>query len=132
MKILTVDDEFVSRMKAQKILSQYGECDAAAGGKEALEAFVGAHGERTPYDLIFMDIQMEDLDGIATLKKIRTHEEAVGIPFDERVKVVMLTSASSLQSVMDSYAQECDAYVVKPFDDSKIVKAIQETGLSVG
>lgn len=132
MKILTVDDEFVSRMKAQKILSQYGDCDAASGGKEAIEAFVFAHQDEAPYDLIFMDIQMDDMDGIATLKKIRTHEEVIGISFSDRARVVMLTSADNLQSVMDSYAQECDAYVVKPFDDARIVKAIEETGLSVG
>ncbi|GAG24733.1 unnamed protein product, partial [marine sediment metagenome] len=39
MKVLIVDDEFVSRKKAQTILSQYGECDIAINGTEALEAF---------------------------------------------------------------------------------------------
>jgi len=34
-----VDDEFVSRKKAQKIMAQYGECDIATNGAEAFEAF---------------------------------------------------------------------------------------------
>ncbi len=39
MRILIVDDELVSRKKTQKIMSQYGECDIAINGTEALEAF---------------------------------------------------------------------------------------------
>ena len=41
MKLLIVDDEFVSRRLLQKMLNNYGECDIAANGPEALEAFKG-------------------------------------------------------------------------------------------
>lgn len=132
MKILTVDDEFVSRKKAQKILSSYGECDAAAGGLEALEAFIAAHNDNQPYHLIFMDILMDDMDGIAALKKIRMHEDSLKVPYPDRVKVIMLTSTGNMQSVMASYAEECNAYVVKPFNNEKIAKAIEEAGLGMG
>lgn len=131
MKILTVDDEFVSRKKAQKILSQYGECDAAAGGMESLDAFVAAHEENVPYDVIFMDIHMGDMDGIDVLRKIRTKESSLNIPYPDRVKVIMLTSSGNLQSVMDSYAEECNAYVVKPFNEEKILKGFEEAGYEV-
>ena len=131
MKILTVDDEFVSRKKAQKILSQFGECDAAAGGLEGLEAFVAGHNEKSPYDAIFMDIHMDDMGGIEALKQIRTKESSLNIPYEDRVKVIMLTSSDKLQSVMDSYAEECDAYVVKPFNEEKILKAFEEAGFQV-
>jgi PleD family two-component response regulator len=63
MKFLIVDDEFVSRKKSQKILSQYGECDVALNGLEALNAYVRAHNENDPYNLIFLDIDMPDLNG---------------------------------------------------------------------
>lgn len=131
MKILTVDDEFVSRKKAQKILSQYGECDAAAGGMEGFDAFVAAHDDNSPYEVIFMDIHMDDLGGIDVLKKIRSKEASLAIPYTERVKVIMLTSADSLQSVMVSFEEECDAYVVKPFDEEKILKGFEEVGYIV-
>lgn len=128
MKILTVDDEFVSRKKAQKILSEFGECDAAAGGTEGLDAFVAAHGENAPYDIICMDINMGDMHGIDVLKEIRAKESSLKIPYSDRVKVIMLTSSGSMQSVMDSYAEECNAYVVKPFNKEKILKAFEEAG----
>lgn len=77
MKILIVDDEFVSRKKAQKIMSQYGECDTTINGTKALEAFKLAHEERDPYDLITMDIMMPDMDGIETPKRIRVWKNLV-------------------------------------------------------
>ncbi|GAF79962.1 unnamed protein product [marine sediment metagenome] len=63
MRGLIVDDEFVSRKKAQRIMSQYGECDIATNGTETLEAFRLAHDEGRPYDLITMDILIPDMDG---------------------------------------------------------------------
>lgn len=131
MKILTVDDELVSRSKAQKILSQYGECDSAAGGIEGFNAFEAAHTVNSPYDVIFMDIGMDDMDGIEVLKNIREHESRLQIDYADRVKVIMLTSANNLESVMESYAQECNAYIVKPFNEQKILKAFEEAGFEV-
>lgn len=75
MRILIVDDE-LSRKKAQRILSQHGQCDIAINGTEALDAFRLAHEEGKPYDLITMDILMPDIDGIEALKGIREWEES--------------------------------------------------------
>ena len=129
MKILIVDDEFVSRKKAQKILSQYGECDIAIDGTEALEAFHLAHKEAKPYDLITMDILMPDMDGIEALKRIRKWEESRNIQLGKGVKVVMLTASKTSDSVLSSFNEGCEAYVVKPFNKEHLTKAMSELGL---
>lgn len=129
MKILIVDDEIVSRIKVQTILSEIGECDAAANGNEALEAFHLAHEEGKPYDLITMDILMPDIDGIEALKKIREWEESHNIRLGQGVKVVMLTASKTSDSVFSSFNQGCEAYVVKPFDKEALTKALGELGL---
>ena len=123
-RILVVDDEFVSRRKAQKILSQYGECYTAANGTEALEAFKLAHEEGKPYNLITMDIQMPDIDGIETLERIRKWEESHNIEFVGRAKVLMLTATKAKDGLFKSFRKGCEAYIVKPFDKEKLTKAL--------
>jgi two-component system chemotaxis response regulator CheY len=129
VRILVVDDKFVSRKTAQKILSQYGECDIAINGTEALEAFRLAHEEDKPYDLITMDIFMPEMDGIEALKRIRKWEESRHILPGKGVKVVMLTATKASDSVLSSFNEGCEAYVVKPFDKENLTKAMSEFGL---
>jgi len=129
LKILIVDDEFVSRKKAGKILSQYGECDIAISGTEALKAFHLAHEWGKPYDFITMDIIMPDINGIETLRQIRKWEESHNIRIGQGVKVAMLTASKTSDSVLSSFNQGCEAYIVKPFKKEYLVKAMDELGL---
>ncbi len=130
MKILVVDDQFVSRQKAQKILSQYGDCDAASSGAEAIEAFKVSHDAGLPYDLIVMDILMPEVDGIETVRQIRDWEESIGIPFGRGVKILMVTATGS-SNVFDSFEAGCQGYIVKPFTKEKLVKAINTAGFDL-
>jgi len=129
MRILIVEDEFVSRKKAQKIMAQYGECDVAANGTEALEAFRLAHDEDKAYDLITMDILMPDMDGIEALKRIREWEKSQNIQLGTGVKVVMVTASKASDSVLSAFNEGCESYLVKPFDKEKLAGAMGELGL---
>lgn len=129
MKILIVDDEFVSRKKAQKIMAQYAECNIATNGAEALEAFRLAHDEDKAYDLITMDILMPDMDGIEALKRIREWEESLNIQLGKGVKVVMLAASKASDSVLSAFNEGCESYLVKPFDKEDLTRAMSELGL---
>jgi hypothetical protein len=50
-----------------------------SNGREAVDAFRGAHDGGRNYDLICMDIMMPEMDGQAALKQIRALEEAAGV-----------------------------------------------------
>jgi two-component system, chemotaxis family, chemotaxis protein CheY len=63
MRCLIVEDDFVGRKLMQKYLSDYGECDVAVDGEEAVEAFRQAVENETPYDLICLDIMMPNMNG---------------------------------------------------------------------
>ena len=71
MRVLIVEDDFVSRKILHNILLDYGECDIAADGKEAVEAFKLALDDNTPYDLICMDIMMPRMNGQEALLQIQ-------------------------------------------------------------
>jgi two-component system chemotaxis response regulator CheY len=131
VKILIVDDEFVSRNKAQKILSQYGECDIAISGNEALEAFQFAHEDGKPYDLITMDIIMPDMDGVEALHWIREYEESANIEPGEAAKVLMLTASKAPDSIWSSFQKGCEAYVTKPFNRQDLVKQLNRLEFSL-
>lgn len=116
MRTLIVEDDFTSRLLLQTFLSQYGECHIAVNGAEALEAFKAAQESLQPYDLVCMDIMMPELDGHDALAAIRDIESASGVPWSDRVKVIMTTALTDIRSVMQSFKGLCDEYLCKPID----------------
>ncbi|MEH0021806.1 MAG: response regulator [Desulfobacter sp.] len=94
MKFLIVDAGFDTRQASQKLLSSYGECDVALNGLEALNAFARAHSNKDPYHIIFLDIEMEGLDGFQVLEKIRQWERSKSIEPGDGVKIILITSGT--------------------------------------
>lgn len=126
MRILIVDDDLVGRALLKKIVSAYGDCDIAVNGREAVEAFRLAWEENEPYNLIFLDIMMPEMDGRQALKAIRKHEDERGIYGKKRVKVIMTTAKEDPASVVGSFKEGCEGYAVKPIDKGKIEKVLKE------
>jgi len=84
-KILVVDDDASNLRLAVTLLEQAGhEMLSAEGGAEGIEAAL-AHAP----DLVLMDVQLPDMDGIAALKRLRTE------PRTAALKVVALTALAS-------------------------------------
>jgi len=126
MKFLIVDDEFVSRKKAHKILSQYGECDVAINGLEALNAYVKAQNENDPYNLIFLDINMPDLNGPQVVTKIRQWEKTKGVASSDAVKIIMISADGSKETIKAALKEGCEAFLVKPVTREKLALAFRQ------
>lgn len=129
MKYLVIDDELVSRGKAQLLLSKHGHCDAAASGVEGYEMFIKAHESGAPYDAITLDIQMPDMDGMEVLKKIRKWEEGKKLIMNDGVKIIMLTAKKTSKHVLSSFRHGCEAFIIKPFDEEKLCEALKSLSL---
>ena len=130
MRVLVVEDDFISRKLLTTLLGHYGDCDIAVDGNEAVDAFKIALNEDTPYDLICMDIMMPNLDGQAALKEIRALEKESDIPATKEVKVIMTTALDDPKNVMESlYKGGASAYLVKPIDKKKLVDEVRKLGL---
>jgi two-component system chemotaxis response regulator CheY len=129
MRFLIVDDDLLGRIILRKLLGQRGDCDMAVNGREAVEAFHMALEEGNPYDLICMDILMPDMDGVEALKAIREHEEKLGVFGQQRVKVIMITGKDDSKTILTSFREGCEGYVVKPVEKENLEKQIKELGL---
>ncbi|MCP4715040.1 MAG: response regulator, partial [Deltaproteobacteria bacterium] len=105
----------------QKMLAAYGQCDNAANGEEAVEAFQLAWDEDNAYDLICLDIMMPGVNGHEALEKIRALEQQRGIAAKDEVKVIMTTSLDDPKSVVSSYKEGATAYLVKPVTKEKLL-----------
>jgi len=129
MKVLIVEDDFISRRLLQRYLSPCGECDIAVNGAEALMAFQLARQKGVPYDLICLDIMMPELDGYQTLKAIRRQEADHGVGGLRGVKVIMTTMQDDPDSILEAFTQQCEAYLVKPIDRERLFDHLVKLGL---
>ena len=130
MRVLIVEDDFISRKLLQRLLGHYGECDIAVNGEEAVEAFKMSLDDNSAYDLICMDIMMPGMDGQQALKEIRILEKDKGIPESESVKVMMTTALDDPKNVVESlYKGGAASYVVKPIDKAKLLEEVRKFGL---
>ncbi|MCM1494617.1 MAG: response regulator [Bacteroides sp.] len=116
MKILIVEDDFVSRKFMTKFLSKYGACQTAEDGEQAVKMYKDAVEQQRPYDLICLDIVMPRMDGYKTLELIRSYEEEKGIAAQEGVKVIMTTGMEVGTNITKAFELGCVAYTSKPID----------------
>lgn len=64
MKILLAEDDFATRKFMSKFLEQYGDCDIAVDGMEAVDAFLMALESDEGYDLVCLDVMMPVMDSV--------------------------------------------------------------------
>ncbi len=119
MRILLAEDNEVNRQVALRMLKAFGyQADVAANGIEAIAAL-----HRQPYDLVLMDIQMPEMDGLeATRRIVRDFEP------DARPQVVAM-SANAMREDLDVAVQAgVDDYVVKPISVVALRRALERSG----
>ena len=131
MRILVVDDDFVSRTKVAAMLKNYGPCDVASDGSEALKLFEAAHMALSPYGLITMDIEMPGMSGQDAVNKIRETEAALNVENACAAKIIMVTGKTALKEVSSSYYQGCNGYLTKPMTPSLMTAALEEVGIKL-
>lgn len=124
MKILIVEDDFITRKILNNLLKKYGEVDIVVDGVEALEAFNIAFEENSRYDVIFLDVQMPKMNGQEVLKKIREFENKKNIHGKDGVKIIMTTILKDSENIIKAFREQCEGYIVKPVDKEKIEKAL--------
>ena len=129
MRMIVVEDDFVSRRLLCAFLQPCGSCDVAVDGVEAVKAFEMAFDEGNPYDLACLDIMMPNMNGHEALKKLREIEREKGIEAGFGAKIIMTTALGDSKNVMLAFKAECDSYIVKPVDKAKLIEELKKLEL---
>jgi diguanylate cyclase (GGDEF)-like protein len=121
MKILIADDEAVSLRMIQKTLERAGyEVTAVSDGRKAAEELSRPDGPR----LALLDWVMPQLDGPAVCRTVRRKRS------QRHVYLVLLTSKSSKEDIVEGLESGADDYLIKPFDPGEL-KARLHTGMRI-
>lgn len=113
-RLLVVDDNATNRLILQKHASSWGmSVVTAASGKEALQ-----HIERERFDLMILDMQMPEMDGLTLAQEIRKHPAAAQTP------LIMLTSLGRKPEGVESVS--FSAFLSKPMKTSQLYNAVCE------
>ncbi|WP_165837221.1 PAS domain-containing sensor histidine kinase [Phenylobacterium hankyongense] len=117
LSVLAVDDHAINRKIVQMSLEAAGaKVYLARDGEEAVRLF-----REGRFDLVFMDMQMPGLDGVAATREIRRIETERRAP---RTQVVMLTANASDQHVAQALAAGADAHLAKPLKPDALLSII--------
>lgn len=131
LKILIVEDEFISRILLKEILEPFGNCHLAIDGREALEKLEDSYtSPEKRFDLVCLDIMMPEISGHEVLKELRKLEGRLGIKKEQVTKVVMVTALDDAQNVMEAVSVgRCQAYLTKPVSRSRIEEQLEKLEL---
>ena len=112
-KILIVDDEEGIRESLKLILSDHYELLLTDSGEQALECLKNDKN----IDTVLLDIKMPRVNGLEVLPKIKELHP------DKRV--IIVTGYKSVETASEAAKLGVDGYIVKPFKDQDILKAIR-------
>ena len=126
MRTLVVDDEFVALTKLTTILSEYGKCDAATNGAQAFELFNKSISHFQQYDLITIDIEIPEINGLELLKKICSVEKDLKARPSRKM---IITVGGTPDNIYCAAQNKCDAFLVKPITKEKIKRKLIDFGL---
>ncbi|MFO7838187.1 MAG: sigma-54 dependent transcriptional regulator [Desulfosalsimonadaceae bacterium] len=108
LRIMVVDDEMIVRESFYHWFKKYGhEVETAADGQEALDKL-----EKTPFDLLFVDIKMPGMDGLELLDRVKA--------LYPDTFVVIITAYGSIDSAVKAMKSGASEYLLKPFKPAHI------------
>jgi signal transduction histidine kinase/CheY-like chemotaxis protein len=118
LRIMLVDDHPTNRLLGQKVLERLGyRPHIAASGHEALEQL-----DANDYDVVFMDVQMPELDGLDTTREIRRRWPG------RNVRVVAMTANAMVGDREACLAAGMNDYLCKPVELKALVEVLRRSG----
>ncbi|MDI6763981.1 MAG: sigma-54 dependent transcriptional regulator [Thermodesulfobacteriota bacterium] len=109
--ILVVDDEPGARQSLEVILEDDYRVLSAESGPEAMKVL-----QREPVDLILLDVNMPDMDGLEVLRRIREQDEALD--------VIMVSALNLARKAVDAIRLGAYDYITKPYEPDDILSTV--------
>ena len=123
------NDKYTAKCPA--CYEKHFKVDIAVNGNKAITAIKKAIETNKPYELIFLDIIMPELDGITTLKKIRQLETQHGENAYAKSKIIMTSAIVDKDIILKTARAGCTSYMIKPIDRTRLYDEIRKHGFDV-
>jgi PAS domain S-box-containing protein len=118
MRILVADDNAVNQLVASRMLNRFGyRADIVGNGQEALEAV-----HRQSYDLVLMDVQMPEMDGLEATQRI-----CAEFPRGQRPEIVAMTANARPEDVQECLAAGMDGVLTKPVSVEELRQLLENS-----
>ncbi len=122
LRILLAEDNLVNQQLERKLLERRGHhVTIAATGRQALECL-----DREIFDLILMDLQMPDMDGLEATEAIRLRERETGI----HTPIIALTARTMQEDRDRCLAAGMDAFITKPIQAVEFLKVVERVAVA--
>jgi CheY-like chemotaxis protein/HPt (histidine-containing phosphotransfer) domain-containing protein len=116
LRILVAEDNVVNQRVALLMLGRLGyRADVVANGAEALQTL-----GRTPYDVVLMDVQMPQMDGLEATRRLRAE-----LPDQRQPWVVAMTASALAEDRERCLAAGMDDYLAKPIRRDELAAALE-------
>ena len=119
MKVLVIDDDMVACNQAKLVLSQIGiSAEIVQSGKKAVEMIKLNQARREPFNLIIVDWQMPEMDGLETTRKIR---EILG----KDTAIIILTAYNWDDIYEEANTAGVDSFIAKPLFSENLLNELK-------
>ncbi|GMQ57307.1 response regulator transcription factor [Vallitalea sediminicola] len=118
INVIIADDQSLLRKSLSQILSideKINVIGQATNGKEAIELCKLHHP-----DIVLMDIEMPEMDGISALRVIKNKYK--------NIKIIILTTFENKENIVESFLSQADGYITKDIDPDELITTIKCVG----
>lgn len=124
LRILVAEDNRVNQAVALRVLEKMGHTPVIViSGKAAVEMVRAQH-----FDIVLMDIQMPEMDGLTATRLIRQSEQLTG----DHIPIIAVTACATQENQESCLAAGMDGYVTKPIRTKEITDTIAQLVTTIG
>jgi PAS domain S-box-containing protein len=122
LAVLVAEDNPINALLARSLLTRLGHRPTMADdGASAVESWLAARAAGAPYDVVLMDVNMPQLDGLEAARRIRAAERQAESP---RTPIIALTANAFSEDREACLAAGMDGFLLKPFDRERLAAAL--------
>jgi two-component system, LytTR family, response regulator len=112
MKCIIIDDEYPARMELRYFIEKYEELEIVGEFEDSMSAL--SFFEKNSVDIIFLDINMPNMNGMALAKLISK--------FETKPQIIFITAYG--EYAVDAFSIKAFDYILKPYSEERIIKTL--------